>query len=227
MTETQMLSQATLERRQSLPVRMSPVTLRYSTVRLAPLDVNRDSDTLYAISNGTAIQGANGETGPYDSDALIWRYMNNGPFEYKVEFDRYLQALASNANGLAMTVFDATSDVPVGIATYMNNFPEHLKVELGSIWYSPIVQGRGYNLIATYLMLKHAFELGYRRVEWKCNALNERSRRAALRMGFKFEGVQDAHFIIKDQNRDTAWFRMLDQEWPENKEKLENMIAKS
>ena len=70
---------------------------------------------------------------------------------------------------------------------------------------------------ATHLMLEHAFGLGYRRVEWKCDALNERSRRAALRMGFRFEGVQDAHYIIKGRNRDTAWFRLLDHEWPERR----------
>lgn len=102
--------------------------------------------------------------------------------------------------------------------------PEHLKIELGSIWYSPLVQRTAANTEATYLMLQHAFELGYRRVEWKCNAKNERSRRAALRMGFQFEGIQESHVIIKDRNRDTAWFRVLDREWPDVKERLEGML---
>jgi RimJ/RimL family protein N-acetyltransferase len=112
----------------------------------------------------------------------------------------------------------------VGVTNYMNNFPQHLKVELGSIWYSPIVQRTHANTEATYLMLKHAFELGYRRLEWKCDALNERSRRAALRMGFQFEGIQDSHFIIKDRNRDTAWFRILDREWGDVKSHLEKLL---
>jgi RimJ/RimL family protein N-acetyltransferase len=105
--------------------------------------------------------------------------------------------------------------------------PEHLKVELGSIWYSPLAQRTGANTEATYLMLRHAFGLGYRRVEWKCDALNERSRRAALRMGFAFEGVQEYHYIVKGRNRDTAWFRILDREWPTVKILLERLLDRS
>ena len=106
----------------------------------------------------------------------------------------------------------------------MNNSPSHLKIELGGIWYSPIVQKGFANTEATYLMLKHCFELGYRRVEWKCHSLNERSRKAALRMGFKFEGIQESHMIAKNCNRDTAWFRVLDNEWPEVKQNLESFL---
>ena len=74
-------------------------------------------------------------------------------------------------------------------------------------------------------MLRHAFELGYRRVEWKCDAFNERSRRAALRMGFHFEGIQDAHYIIKGRNRDTAWYRMLDADWPDASARLRRTLG--
>lgn len=80
------------------------------------------------------------------------------------------------------------------------------------------------NTEATYLMLKHCFNLGYQRVEWKCQSLNERSRRSALRMEFKFESIQKSHMIVKDCNRDTAWFRMLDYEWPEAKQNLETIL---
>jgi RimJ/RimL family protein N-acetyltransferase len=121
-------------------------------------------------------------------------------------------------------VCDVESGHPVGVANYMNNVPAHLKVELGSIWYSPIVQRTHANTEATYLMLKHAFELGYRRLEWKCDSMNQRSRRAALRMGFTFEGIQEYHFIIKGRNRDTAWFRILDKEWTDVKQHLENLL---
>ena len=106
----------------------------------------------------------------------------------------------------------------------MSNEPAHLKIELGNIWYSPLVQGTGANREATYLMLRHAFRLGYRRVEWKCDALNSRSRHTATRMGFTFEGIQDAHFIVKGRNRDTAWYRILDHEWPDVKARLEAMM---
>ena len=103
--------------------------------------------------------------------------------------------------------------IPVGVACLMANRPADLKIELGSIWYGPIAQGTGVAREATQLMLAHAFGLGYRRVEWKCDALNERSRRAALSYGFTFEGIHEAHMIVKGHSRDTAWFRYLVEEW--------------
>ena len=106
----------------------------------------------------------------------------------------------------------------------MNNIPSHLKIELGGIWYSPIVQKSFANTEATYLMLKNCFKLSYRRVEWKCHSLNERSCKAALRMGFKFEGIQESHMIAKNCNRDTAWFRVLDSEWLELKPNVEQLL---
>ncbi|HLV37504.1 MAG TPA: GNAT family protein, partial [Spirillospora sp.] len=104
-------------------------------------------------------------------------------------------------------------------------WPQHLKVELGNIWYSPIAQRTGANTEAIYLMLEHAFGLGYRRIEWKCDALNERSRRAALHLGFQFEGIQEYHYIVKGRSRDTAWFRMLDREWPDVRQRLEALLG--
>ncbi len=83
----------------------------------------------------------------------------------------------------------------------------------------------GANPEATFLLLEHAFGLGYRRLEWKCNALNERSRRSALRMGFAFEGIQQAHYIVKGRNRDTAWFRILDHEWPAVRAHLAGLLS--
>jgi RimJ/RimL family protein N-acetyltransferase len=122
------------------------------------------------------------------------------------------------------TVFDLETGHQVGLLTYAANLPEHLKVEIAHVWYSPLVQRTKTNLESTYLLLRHAFELGYRRLEWKCDSLNERSRRSALRMGFRFEGIQDAHYVIKGRNRDTAWFRILDSEWPDVQKQLEAML---
>jgi RimJ/RimL family protein N-acetyltransferase len=96
----------------------------------------------------------------------------------------------------------------------MNNSPADLKIELGGIWYSPAVQRTPANTEATYLMLQHAFELGYRRVEWKCHSDNERSRQAALRMGFKFEGIQESHMIVKGRIAIRPGFA-IETEWPE------------
>ena len=219
------LSNEVLERRSRLPVKMEPVVLEGRFVRLEPLDVERDAGALFAVSDGSPIRSDQRNVAAYDADELIWRYLGFGPFDNQDDFRAYLQVLADAPDGLAMTVFDRQSDRQVGIATFMSNVPSALKIELGNIWYSPIVQGTPANTEATYLMLRHAFELGYRRLEWKCNALNRRSRRAAERMGFQFEGVQEAHLIVKDRNRDTAWFRILDHEWPEVKARLEATLA--
>ncbi|MEZ4670128.1 MAG: GNAT family protein [Anaerolineae bacterium] len=212
-----------LAKRKALPLKMTPVTLEGRFVRVAPLDVERDVEALYRISNGEPITIGNRAVEAYDADEMVWRWMGGGPFADAEAMKPYLQG-SVDAPGLAMCVIDRELEHPVGVATYMNNVPDHLKVELGSIWYSPLAQRTKANLETTYLMLQHAFELGYRRLEWKCNALNERSRRAALRMGFTFEGIQDAHYIIKNRNRDTAWFRMLDSEWSTVKAQLEEML---
>jgi RimJ/RimL family protein N-acetyltransferase len=150
--------------------------------------------------------------------------MFEGPFKNIEEFTSFLIPQVNAANGLCMCVFDAEHNRPIGMANFMNNCPAHLKVELGGIWYSPLAQKSLANTESTYLMLKHCFELGYRRIEWKCHNHNERSKKSALRMGFKFEGVQENHLIVKDCNRDTAWFRILDKEWPHVKEKLEKSL---
>ncbi len=218
------LAEYVLERRKNLPVKVASVTLEGHYVRLVPLDLEAHTEILYGISNGSPISIGRRSIGAYDAEALIWRWMNGGPFANADEMRTYLRGSVDAPNGLAMCAIDLELNYPVGVATYMNNFPEHLKVELGSIWYSPIAQRTKANLEATYLMLKHAFDLGYRRLEWKCNALNERSRRAALRMGFQFEGIQEAHFIVKGRNRDTAWFRILDSEWGVIKANSESLL---
>jgi RimJ/RimL family protein N-acetyltransferase len=128
-------------------------------------------------------------------------------------------------NALCLCVFDLASSQPIGVTNFMNNAPADLKIELGGIWYSPVMQRTGANTEATYLMLKHAFGLGYRRLEWKCHDQNERSRQSALRMGFTFEGMQESHMIVKDRSRDTAWFRILATEWPEVEAMLEALLS--
>jgi len=219
------LDEATLARRLSLPLKMEPVTLAGGRVRLTPLDLERDVEALLAASDGRAMTVGNRRTGPYDADALVWRYMPGGPFTNAADMAAWLRLQVEAPNGLCLCVRDVATGVPIGACNLMTNLPEHLKVELGNIWYGPVAQRTGANTAATYLMLRHAFALGYRRVEWKCDSLNARSRAAALRMGFSFEGIQESHFIIKGRNRDTAWFRMLDAEWPARRARLEAMLA--
>ena len=212
-------------RRTQLPLKPAPVTLTGTHVQLRPLDLDRDLAALHASSNGEAIRLGDRSVDAYDPETLVWRYMGAGPFATADDLGRALRAQVDAPNGLALCVIDRASGQQIGVVNYMTNFPEHLKIELGNIWYSPIVQRTKVSLETTYLLLRHAFDLGYRRLEWKCDSLNERSRRSALRMGFQFEGVQEAHYIVKGRNRDTAWFRILDHEWPAVRERLERMIS--
>lgn len=210
--------------RNTLPLKPAPTTFTGEFVRLEPYDESRDLEALYVISDGTPIERNSKRVEAYDAEALIWRYLGYGPFSSVADFAAFMNMQVNAPNGLPYTVFDLESGERVGIINYMSNAPEHLKIELGNIWYSPIAQRTKANLEATYLLLNHAFDLGYRRLEWKCNALNERSRRAALRMGFKFEGIQEGHMVIKERNRDTAWFRILAHEWPDAKAQLETLL---
>ena len=198
MTE-RLLPADVLARRTDLPKKPAPITLTGSLVQLRPLDLDADVDELHALSNTP------------DCDERVWRYMSGGPFATAIDLRNWLAAQDAADDGRPFTVF--MHDRRVGVANLIANQPQHLKIELGSIWYAPTAQRTGASREATMLLLAHVFALGYRRAEWKCDALNEPSRRAALSYGFKFEGIQEAHYIIKDRNRDTAWFRMLDHEW--------------
>ena len=219
------LAEEVLARRARLPRKPSPVSLAGHRVRVTPLDLAADVEALHAVSDGRPVRVGDREVGAYDTEELIWRYLMAGPFAGVAEMVEYLRPQVEAADGLCLGVRDRATDRPIGVVNIMNNAPEHLKVELGGIFYGPVAQRTGANTEATYLLLRHLFGLGYRRLEWKCNALNERSRRAALRMGFRFEGIQEAHFIIKGRNRDTAWYRMLDHEWPEARMHLEGLLA--
>lgn len=216
-----------LARRGLLPVKPAAVTLTGTIVELSPLDLDADVGALHAVSSGAAFIYRDGrrQHDTYDPDARIWRFMSGGPFRDAALLKTWLAAQDAAADGRPFAVRDRATNTLVGVANLMANVPAHLKIELGSIWYGPIAQGTGASAEATYLMCKHVFELGYRRVEWKCDALNEPSRKAALAYGFTFEGIQEAHYIIKGKNRDTAWFRMLASEWGDRGPKLAAYVA--
>jgi RimJ/RimL family protein N-acetyltransferase len=223
----QALRAAVLASRDRLPRKPAAVELTGQFIRLAPLELERDVPVLHARTNGQPATLGSKTIGAYDADALVWRYLFKGPFASAADLAAWLRIQCDAPDVRCLCVFDRATDTPVGVVTLMNNAPEHLKVELGGIWYSPLAQRTGANTEATYLLMRHAFGLGYRRVEWKCDSLNARSRHAAERMGFRFEGIQEAHFIIKGRNRDTAWFRVLDSEWPAVRTHLEQLIAAS
>jgi RimJ/RimL family protein N-acetyltransferase len=187
-------------------------TLRGRHVTVTALDPIAHADSLYAATSGA------------ENDRL-WLYLFDGPFANRADFDAHLTRIAQSEDPLYYAILDAATGKAVGHATYLRIEPAHRCVEVGAILYAPALQRTAGATEAMYLMARHVFEdLGYRRYEWKCNALNAPSRRAALRLGFTYEGVFRQHMIVKGRNRDTAWFSMLDSEWPARKAAFEQWL---
>jgi RimJ/RimL family protein N-acetyltransferase len=151
--------------------------------------------------------------------------MPYGPFESREAFDVHLKKCEASADPLFHAIIDRASNQAVGISTLMRIDAANRVIEVGGIVFTPALQRTRGATEAMYLLARHVFEnLQYRRYEWKCNALNEPSRRAALRLGFSFEGIFRQHMIVKGENRDTAWFSMLDLEWPARKSAFERWL---
>ena len=148
-----------------------------------------------------------------DRSGANWTYLPYGPFADEQQFHAWVAKQASQTEVLFFAVLDSTSGRACGFASFLRIAPEAGSIEIGHIHFSPALQGSMAATEALYLMLQRVFRLGYRRCEWKCNALNQASRRAALRLGFRFEGVFRQAAVVKGRNRDTAWFSMLDREW--------------
>ncbi|MYN67148.1 MAG: GNAT family N-acetyltransferase [Acidobacteria bacterium] len=180
------------------------------TVRLEHPDAARDAALLF---DATHCEHA---------DPGQWTYMAYGPFESADAMrSAMVRLVAGSRDPQWWLVRGQSSGSPVGMAAFMNMVPTHRRLELGHIWYVPAAQRTAVNTETVYLMLSESFDrLGYRCVEWKCDALNARSRTAAARLGFRFEGIFRQHCIVKKRNRDTAWFAMLDSEWPGYQEEL-------
>lgn len=213
-----------LARIPALPRKPDAVRLVGKHIILEPTDPDRDAEELFAASNGQPLTIGNRHVDAYDADRLIWRWLFVGPFASSESLRASLQQMVDLPDWRCFTVRDKATGHAVGSTSLIANVPKDLKIEIGMVWFGPIAQRTGANTEATYLLLKHAFELGYLRVEWKCDALNERSRLTAQKLGFTYEGTQDNHMIIKNRVRHTAWFRMLWHEWPSIKPRLEAMI---
>jgi RimJ/RimL family protein N-acetyltransferase len=155
----------------------------------------------------------------------LWPYMGYGPFPDESAFLAWLPERAALSDPYAYAVIDAGGRA-VGIATLMEIRPAMRVIEIGHIVYTPLLQRTPLATEVQYLLAGYVFEmLGYRRYEWKCNALNAPSRRAAERFGFTFEGIFRQHLIVKGRNRDTAWYSMLEGEWPSRKVAFERWLA--
>jgi RimJ/RimL family protein N-acetyltransferase len=189
------------------------VTLEGCFVIVCPLRVELHADSLFENT-----RGANNDD--------LWTYMSDGPFLDYETFQSQLQKKAESRDPLFFAIVDNKDGSAKGYASYLRIEPVHQSIEIGHIVYSRSLQRTPGATEAMYLMAHYVFdELRYRRYEWKCNALNQRSRYAALRLGFQFEGIFRQHMIVKGRNRDTAWFSMLDLEWPERKRNFEQWLS--
>ena len=172
-------------------------------ITLSPVNPQADVEQLFAATHGTATR------------EQVWTYMGYRPFETEEQMLGWLEESAESEDPLFFTVHHRETRRRVGMTSFLNIVTDMRRLELGHIWYALDAQRTQANTEAVYLMLCEAFDgLKHRRVEWKCDSLNAKSRAAALRLGFSFEGIFRQHMIVKGRNRDTAWFALLDSEWP-------------
>jgi len=186
-----------------------PMRGRYCTVE--PLEPERHAAELYSAIS-------------LDREGRNWTYVPSGPFDSLAAYATWLQERAAGSDPMFFAVVDATGKA-VGTAAYQRIDPASGVVEIGNINYSPLLQRKRAGTEAMYLMMRRAFELGYRRYEWKCDTLNAPSRTAAQRYGFSFEGVFRQANVVKGRTRDTAWFSILDREWPALRVSYERWLA--
>lgn len=187
-------------------------TLTGTRVTLRRLDPEADAAPLYSVTHAPR------------GDPKIWTYLYDGPYPSVAAYREDLRRQAQSSDPLFFTI--VRDGVPSGICSYLAIVPEHGTIEIGNIWFAPALQRSAAATEAIFLLARHAFdELGYRRLEWKCNTLNAPSRNAALRFGFRFEGIFAQHRVVKGHNRDTAWFAITDRRWPPLQEAFERWLA--
>ncbi|OJJ56141.1 hypothetical protein ASPSYDRAFT_60226 [Aspergillus sydowii CBS 593.65] len=201
--------------------RPSPTTLVGRSIKLVPLE-EAHADELFPLFNND-----------HPDQTALWDYMPDGPYDDASRLRKEFAARVESSDPVFFTVIDSrpssaspTAGKPIGYLSLMSIVPEHCRLEIGHVAFTKAIQRTTGATEAFYLLLKHSFdELGYRRVEWKCNSLNEPSRRAALRLGFQPEGVFRQHMVVKGRNRDTAWFSIVREEWEGVRRGLEGWLA--
>lgn len=166
---------------------------------LEPLDADKHASDLF-----TAFAGAD----------HLWTYMPHGPFALESEYRAWVESKQGDRDPYFYAILDQQNGKAIGVASYLRIDPTARSIEVGWITYSPVLQRSRIATDAMFLMMRNAFDLGYRRYEWKCNALNEHSMRAAERLGMTYEGTFRQATVVKGRNRDTAWFAILDGQWP-------------
>lgn len=163
----------------------------------------------------------------YAGQDHVWDYLPYGPFSSAAQYHRWVRDVAVAEDPFFYAIQDLETNRWAGVASYLRISPEAGSIEVGHINYAPELQRTRAGTETMYLMMKEAFDAGYRRYEWKCNALNLASRKAAERLGLSYEGVFRQTAVIKGRNRDTAWFAAIDTEWPALKEAFEAWLAPS
>ena len=182
--------------------------------KVAPLVPDRDAASLY-------------EANSLDKDGRMWTYLPYGPFASFDLYRSWLRVSVLTSDPQFYAIIDNITQQAVGIAAYLRIDPKNGSIEVGHLNFSPRLQKTPIATEAMYLMMKQAFELGYRRYEWKCNALNKPSRKAAQRLGLSYEGVFRQATVSKGRNRDTAWYAAIDEEWPALQAAFEQWLAVS
>lgn len=182
--------------------RPGDVTLTGRTCRLEPLDPVKHANNLF-------------EAYLLAPDGRDWTYMAENRFNDLEPFQKYIETIAKGLDPKFYAVIDLTTDKAVGILSYLRIDPVNGSIEVGWITFSPLLKQTIQSTETQYLLMAYAFdELGYRRYEWKCDSLNGTSRKTAARLGFRFEGIFRNAVVYKGRNRDTAWFSIIDKEWP-------------
>jgi RimJ/RimL family protein N-acetyltransferase len=183
------------------PPRPPRDTMVGRTCRVEPLDFDQHADDLFAVDS-------------LDRDGASWTYLPYGPFQTFDPYAEWVKSVAGKDDPFFHAIVDLATKTAVGVASFLRIDPASGSIEVGHIHYSPRLQRTVAATEAMYLMMQRAFTLGYRRYEWKCDALNAASRAAAQRLGFSYEGVFRQARVNKGRNRDTAWYACIDKEWP-------------
>lgn len=180
--------------------------------RLEPLDAEVHAEPLFAAN------------ALYEDDRS-WTYLAYGPFRTVQAYRSWMNENCRGNDPLFFAIIEAASAKPAGVASYLRIAPAAGSIEVGHLHFSPLLKRTRAATEAMYLMMRRAFELGYRRYEWKCDALNAASRAAAQRLGLSFEGTFRQATVYKGRNRDTAWYAAIDAEWPMLRHAFENWLA--
>lgn len=183
------------------PPRVTRTTLSGRYCRVEPLNAALHAEDLYAAN-------------ALDTSGAGWTYLTVGPFDNAADYRTWVEKACSSDDPLFHAIIDLHTAKPVGVGAYMRIDAANGVVEIGNLRFSPLMQRTPVATESMYLMMKHAFALGYRRYEWKCDSFNAPSRRAAQRFGFSYEGVFRHAVIYKQRTRDTAWYSIINSEWP-------------